>query len=63
VLLAVGLAFLFQAVDLGVKNLASRYDAAIPLIYLIDLLPFALGFGILLPGGIRVDLRRFALAR
>ncbi|HEX6443343.1 MAG TPA: LPS export ABC transporter permease LptF [Stellaceae bacterium] len=62
VLLAVGLAFLFQSVDLGVKNLASRYDAALPLIYLTDLLPFALGFGILLFGGIRLDLRRLAPA-
>ena len=62
VLLAVGLAFLFQAVDLGVKNLASRYEAAVPLIYLTDLLPFALGFGILAFGGIRLDLRRLAPA-
>lgn len=62
VLLAVGLAFLFQSVDLGVKNLASRYEAAIPLLYLTDLLPFALGFGILAFGGIRLDLRRLAPA-
>jgi lipopolysaccharide export system permease protein len=62
VLLAVLLAFLFQAFDLGVKNLAARYEAAIPLIYAIDLLPFALGFGILLLGGIRLDPRRLALA-
>jgi len=62
VLLAVGLAFLFQSVDLGVKNLASRYEAAMPLIYLTDLLPFALGFGILAFGGIRLDLRRLAPA-
>ena len=62
VLLAVGLAFLFQSVDLGVKNLASRYEPAMPLIYLTDLLPFALGFGILAFGGIRLDLRRLAPA-
>jgi lipopolysaccharide export system permease protein len=62
VLLAVLLAFLFQSLDLGVKNLASRYDGAIPLIYLIDLLPLTLGFGILLLGGIKLDLRRFAPA-
>jgi lipopolysaccharide export system permease protein len=62
VLLAVGLAFLFQSLDLGVKNLATRYDAAMPLIYLIDLSPFALGLGILLLGGIKLDLRRFAPA-
>ncbi len=62
VLLAVLLAFFFQSLDLGVKNLASRYDGAIPLIYLIDLLPLTLGFGILLLGGIKLDLRRFAPA-
>lgn len=62
VLLAVGLAFVFQGIDLGVKNLAGRYPAAIPLIYLTDLLPFTLGFGILLLGGIKLDLRRLAPA-
>lgn len=50
VLLAVAVAVLFQALDLGAKNLASRRPALIPLMYLIDLLPFALGFGILLAG-------------
>src|SRR5207247_4487023 len=54
VLLAVGLAILFQAVDLGVKNLAGRNPAAIPLIYLTDLLPLTVGFGILLFGGIKI---------
>src|SRR5438067_1841222 len=39
VLLAIGFAFVFQAVDLAVKNLASRHLAAIPLMYAIDLLP------------------------
>src|SRR5205814_9745389 len=62
VLLAVGLAMLFQSGDLGVKNLASTTYAAIPLMYLIDLLPFALGFGILLRGGIRLGFRRPAPA-
>ena len=62
VLLAVGCAFLFQSLDLGVKNLATRSDAAIPLIYLTDLLPFLLGFGILLSGGIRLGFRRAAPA-
>ena len=52
VLLAVSLALLFQSVDLGVKNLAASNYAAIPLMYLIDLLPFGLGFGILRFGGI-----------
>ena len=53
VLLAIGLAFLFQAVDLAVKNLASRYAAAIPLMYLTDLLPLTAGFAILMLGGVR----------
>ncbi|HEX3954439.1 MAG TPA: LPS export ABC transporter permease LptF [Stellaceae bacterium] len=58
VLLAVGIAFAFQALDLAVKNLASRNLAAIPLMYVTDLLPFALGFGILLYDGIELDFRR-----
>jgi lipopolysaccharide export system permease protein len=62
VLLAVALALLFQAVDLGVKNLASRNLAAIPLMYLTDLLPFSLGFAILLFGGIKPGFRRLASA-
>ena len=45
VLLAVGLAFVFQAVDLGIKNLANRNLGLVPLMYVIDLLPLALGFG------------------
>jgi lipopolysaccharide export system permease protein len=61
VLLAIGLAFLFQAADLASKNLAARHPSAIPLIYLSDLLPFALGFGILLSGGITLGMRRLAL--
>ena len=61
ILLAVGLAFLFQSLDLAAKNLASRYWHAIPLIYLIDLLPLALGFGILLRGGTRLGFRRPAV--
>jgi len=47
VLLAIGLAFAFQAFDLAARNLASRDITAIPLMYLIALLPLALGFGIL----------------
>jgi lipopolysaccharide export system permease protein len=54
VLLAVGLAFLFQALDLGVKNLAARDIGLIPLIYLIDLLPLAAGFGMLAWGGMKL---------
>jgi lipopolysaccharide export system permease protein len=58
VLLAIALAFVFQALDLGIANLASRNPGAIPLMYLTDLLPLALGFGILLFGGIKFDFRR-----
>src|SRR5215207_329928 len=54
VLLAVGIAFVFQALDLGVKNLASRNLALIPLLYLIDLLPLIAGTAILMSGGIRL---------
>jgi lipopolysaccharide export system permease protein len=58
VLLAVGLAFVFQALDVGTANLTRRYISAIPLMYLTDLLPFAVGLGILLQGGIAINLRR-----
>jgi lipopolysaccharide export system permease protein len=58
VLLAIGLAFLFELADLGVNNIASRSDAAIPLMYVADLLPLVLGFGTLLHGGIRLGFRR-----
>src|SRR5580693_3105094 len=47
VLLAIGGALLFQTADLAVKNLAGRYADMIPISYLIDLLPFAIGLGIL----------------
>ncbi len=57
VLLAIGLAFVFQALDLASKNLAGRHIAAIPLMYLIDLLPLGLGFGILRSGGITPFMR------
>ncbi len=62
VMLAIALAFAFQALDLGVKNLASRNPAAIPLMYVTDLLPLALGFGILLFGGVKLDFWRLAPA-
>jgi lipopolysaccharide export system permease protein len=54
VLLAVGIAFSFELLDLGVTNIAGRYVAAIPLMYVADLLPLVLGFGILSHGGIRL---------
>jgi lipopolysaccharide export system permease protein len=62
VLLAVFLALIFQSTDLGVRNLAASHYAAIPLMYLIDLLPLALGFGMLLFGGIRFGFWRPAPA-
>ena len=58
VLVAIALAFVFQAVDLAIKNLAIRHVVAIPLMYLTDLLPLALGFGILLFGGIKLGFWR-----
>jgi lipopolysaccharide export system permease protein len=60
VLLAIAIAFLFELVDLGLGNIAARYTAAIPLMYVADLLPFVLGFGILQHGGIRLGFRRRA---
>jgi lipopolysaccharide export system permease protein len=60
VLVAIGLAFVFQAVDLAIRNLATRHSAAIPLMYLTDLLPFAVGFAILLFGGIKLGFWRLA---
>ncbi|HVC52385.1 MAG TPA: LPS export ABC transporter permease LptF [Stellaceae bacterium] len=62
VLLAITLAFIYQSVGIGVQDLASRYGVAIPLMYLIDLLPVGLGFGILLRGGIRLGRQRPVLA-
>lgn len=62
VLLAIGLAFLFELLDLGVNNIAARHIAAIPLMYAANLLPIVLGFGILLHGGTRLGFRRPALA-
>jgi lipopolysaccharide export system permease protein len=60
VLLAIAVAFLFELIDLGVNNIASRSSAAVPLMYVADLLPLVLGFGILLHGGIRLGFRRLA---
>jgi lipopolysaccharide export system permease protein len=58
VLLAIGLAFLFEIIGIGSRDLATRHVAAIPLMYLTDLLPLALGFGILLFGGIKLGFWR-----
>jgi lipopolysaccharide export system permease protein len=62
VLLAIALAFLFELLDLGVNNLAFHSAVAIPLMYVVDLSPFVLGFGILLQGGIRLGYPRPMLA-
>ena len=57
-LLAIVIAFLFELLDIGVNDLASRSVAAIPLMYATNLLPFILGLGILMRGNIRLGLRR-----
>ena len=47
----------------AIKNLAARHSPRSRLIYVIDLLPLVLGFGILLLGGMRTGLwRRRGLA-
>jgi len=61
VLIAVGCALTFQTLDLAVKNLEGRFIAAIPISYVVDLLPFVVGLGILLHRGIRFNFRRFGL--
>ena len=60
VLVAVGCALTFQALDLAIKNLEGRFAAVIPISYIVDLLPFVVGLGILLRRGIRFDLRRLS---
>ena len=57
VILAVAAAFLFETIDLGVNDLAARYSTAIPLMYVVDLLPFALGVALLMPGRLRFGWR------
>jgi len=44
--------------DIGVNDMASRFAAAIPLMYATNLLPAALGLGILMRGSMRLGLRR-----
>ena len=60
-LLAIGIAFVFELLDIGVGDLAARSAAAIPLMYMTDLLPFVLGFAILVRGNIRLGFRRSGL--
>jgi lipopolysaccharide export system permease protein len=61
-LVAIAAAFIFEVLDIGVNDLAVRSAAAIPLMYATDLLPFGLGFAILLRGNIRLGFRRSGLA-
>jgi lipopolysaccharide export system permease protein len=62
VLIALSGALAFQTLDLAVKNLAGRYSMAIVLSYVVDLLPFVLGLGILLHRGISFKFWRLPLA-
>ncbi len=57
VMAAVVAAFVFQTASLGVNDLAARYAEAIPLMYVVDLLPFAIGMMMLMHRGIRFGLR------
>src|SRR5215813_7149450 len=58
VLLAIASAFLFELLDIGINNVATRHADAIPLMYAADLLPIVLGFGILFHGELRLSFRR-----
>jgi lipopolysaccharide export system permease protein len=55
-------AFLFQTIALGVNDLANRFAAMIPFMYVIDLLPFTVGIAVLLPRGLPRGRRRPSLA-
>lgn len=58
VLTAIAAALAFQTIDLAVRNLEGRYTAAIPISYVVDLLPFVVSLGILLHRGISFRFRR-----
>ncbi len=62
VMLAIGAAFLFQTTALGVDDLAARFAPAIPLMYVITLLPFTIGIVSLLPRRLRLGRRWPAFA-
>jgi lipopolysaccharide export system permease protein len=62
VLTAVAIALTFQALDLAIKNIEGRFSVAIPISYVVDLLPFVVGLGILLHRGISFNFRRLGLA-
>lgn len=54
VFLAIGVAFLFELIGVGANDLAARFPAAIPLLYVADLLPLLIGAGILAQSSIRI---------
>ncbi len=56
VMVAIGAAFLFQTATLGVNNLVARFEQAIPLMYIVNLFPFAAGLLLLRQRGIRIGL-------
>lgn len=58
VVAAIAAALVFQMASLGVNDLAARFDRAIPLMYVVDLLPFAVGFAMLRQRSIRFGLWR-----
>jgi lipopolysaccharide export system permease protein len=62
VLLAVAVAFLFQAIDIGIRNVAGRNASAIPMMYVTALLPLFAG-GLVLLRGVRPLGRVRAAAR
>jgi lipopolysaccharide export system permease protein len=53
VMIAIAAAFLFEAASLGVNDFAARFGQAVPLMYTVDLFPFAAGVIILRQRGIR----------
>ncbi|MGH7248116.1 MAG: LptF/LptG family permease, partial [Pseudomonadota bacterium] len=57
VVAAIAAAFVFQSTSLGVNDFAARFGQAIPLMYIVDLLPFGIGLTLLLHRGIRVGVR------
>jgi len=61
-LLAIVIAFLYELLDIGVNDLASRSAAAIPLMYAINLLPLIIGLAVLLRGNMKLGFRRSRLA-
>lgn len=62
VIAAILAAFVFEAASLGVNDLAARFGQAIPLMYVVDLLPFAVGLTMLMHRGLRFGFRWPALA-